>query len=201
MLLAEKNFLAAPVVPEGATSPAGFVTFSYELAPLMLANDDFSLFSVVLKDPRTPGGELIANNQGVVASRPSVPDGPSGASQGPRPGRGGRIPRRRAPGRWSPGRGRGPARIWRPEAVPQGPKAIITLQDTTSGPFGTPVEGHPARRSMRIHRPGHGGRRRSHKAQKRPWRSRTPLPGLLGPRSRAIRRAARCGSTRKSGIR
>jgi two-component sensor histidine kinase len=69
--------LAAPVVPEGASSPAGFVTFSYELAPLMLANDDFSLFSVALKDPRTPGGELIANNQGVVASRLSVPDGPA----------------------------------------------------------------------------------------------------------------------------
>ena len=69
--------LAAPVVPEGASSPAGFVTFAYELAPLMLANDDFSLFSVALKDPRTPGGELIANNQGVVASRLSVPDGPA----------------------------------------------------------------------------------------------------------------------------
>jgi two-component sensor histidine kinase len=69
--------LAAPVVPEGASSPAGFVTFSYELAPLMLANDDLSLFSVVLKDPRTPGGELIANSQGVVASRLSVPDGPA----------------------------------------------------------------------------------------------------------------------------
>jgi len=32
--------LAAPVLQEGAVSPAGFVTFSYELAPLMLANDD-----------------------------------------------------------------------------------------------------------------------------------------------------------------
>jgi two-component sensor histidine kinase len=69
--------LAAPVVPEGASAPAGFVTFSYELAPLMLANDDLSLFAVVLKDPRTPGGELIANNQGVVASRLTVPDGPA----------------------------------------------------------------------------------------------------------------------------
>jgi two-component sensor histidine kinase len=69
--------LAAPVVPEGASAPAGFVTFSYELAPLMLTNDDFSLFSVVLKDPRTPDGELIANNQGVVASRLTAPDGPA----------------------------------------------------------------------------------------------------------------------------
>jgi two-component sensor histidine kinase len=68
--------LAAPVVPGGTTAPAGFVTFSYELSPLMLTNDDLSLFSVALKDPRTPGGELVANNQGVVASRLSVPDGP-----------------------------------------------------------------------------------------------------------------------------
>jgi len=68
--------LAAPVVPEGATAPAGFVTFSYELAPLMLANDDLSLFSVVLKDPRSPDGELIANEQGVVTSRTAAADGP-----------------------------------------------------------------------------------------------------------------------------
>ncbi len=33
-------------------SPAGFVTFSYELAPLMLTNDDRSLFSVVLQGSR-----------------------------------------------------------------------------------------------------------------------------------------------------
>ena len=44
--------LAAPVLQEGDAAPAGFVTFSYELAPLMLANDDLSLFSVVLQDPR-----------------------------------------------------------------------------------------------------------------------------------------------------
>jgi two-component sensor histidine kinase len=68
--------LAAPVVPEGASAPAGFVTFSYELAPLMLANDDLSLFSVVLKDPRSPDGELIANDQGVVTSRTAAPDWP-----------------------------------------------------------------------------------------------------------------------------
>jgi two-component sensor histidine kinase len=61
--------LAAPVLQEGADQPAGFVTFSYELAPLMLTNDDLSLFSVVLKDPRNPEGELIANDQGVVTER------------------------------------------------------------------------------------------------------------------------------------
>jgi two-component sensor histidine kinase len=69
--------LAAPVQQEGETQPAGFVTFSYELAPLMLANDDLSLFSVVLKDPRNPGVELIADHQGVVTSRTASPEGPS----------------------------------------------------------------------------------------------------------------------------
>jgi hypothetical protein len=43
--------LASAILKEGTTEPAGFVTFSYELAPLMLTNDDRSLFSVVLKDP------------------------------------------------------------------------------------------------------------------------------------------------------
>src|SRR5260370_2071745 len=61
--------LAAPGLQEGGAQPAGFVTFSYELAPLMLANDDFSLFSVVLKDPRSANGKLIANDQGIVTSR------------------------------------------------------------------------------------------------------------------------------------
>ena len=69
--------LAAPVVPDGATEPAGFVTFSYELAPLMLTNDDLSLFSVALKDPRSEGGELIANDRGIVSSRKVAADGPA----------------------------------------------------------------------------------------------------------------------------
>jgi two-component sensor histidine kinase len=69
--------LAAPVTPEGATSPAGFVTFSYELAPLMLTNDDLSLFSVALKDPRKPDGELIADHRGVVSARTVAVDGPA----------------------------------------------------------------------------------------------------------------------------
>jgi two-component sensor histidine kinase len=69
--------LAAPVVPDGATGPAGFVTFSYELAPLMLTNDDLSLFSVALKDPRSADSELIANEQGVVTSRAAVRDDPA----------------------------------------------------------------------------------------------------------------------------
>jgi two-component sensor histidine kinase len=70
--------LAAPVLQDGASSPAaGFVTFSYELAPLMLTNDDLSLFSVVLRDPRNSSNELIANDQGVVSSRTVDPQGPS----------------------------------------------------------------------------------------------------------------------------
>ncbi len=68
--------LAAPVLQQGNTSPVGFVTFSYELAPLMLANDDLSLFSVVLRDPRSADSELIANDQGVVTSRRISLDGP-----------------------------------------------------------------------------------------------------------------------------
>jgi two-component sensor histidine kinase len=67
--------LAAPVVQEGEAQPAGFVTFSYELASLMLANDDLSLFSVVLKDPRNANSELIADHQGVVTSRTASPEG------------------------------------------------------------------------------------------------------------------------------
>ncbi len=69
--------LAAPVVQNGGATPAGFVTFSYELAPLMLTNDDLSLFSVVLKDPRRANGELIANDQGVVTARIANPEGPA----------------------------------------------------------------------------------------------------------------------------
>lgn len=61
--------LAAPVLQEGEAQPAGFVTFSYDLSSLMLTNDDLSLFSVVLKDPRHADGELIADRQGAVTAR------------------------------------------------------------------------------------------------------------------------------------
>jgi two-component sensor histidine kinase len=69
--------LAAPVSQEGSTELAGFVTFSYELAPLMLANDDRSLFSVVLKDPRDANDEFVANDSGVVTLRAVAQDGPA----------------------------------------------------------------------------------------------------------------------------
>lgn len=66
--------LTAPVLQEGNSSPAGFVTFSYELAPLMLTNDDLSLFSVVLKDPSALDVELIADDRGRITSRKANED-------------------------------------------------------------------------------------------------------------------------------
>jgi two-component sensor histidine kinase len=69
--------LAAPVFQEGSTDVAGFVTFSYELAPLMLVNDDRSLFSVVLKDPRDANDEFVANDQGAVTLQSVKLDGPA----------------------------------------------------------------------------------------------------------------------------
>jgi two-component sensor histidine kinase len=68
--------LAAPVFQDGASEVVGFVTFSYDLAPLMLANDDLSLFSVALKDPRDANDELLANDQGAITSRAVDPNGP-----------------------------------------------------------------------------------------------------------------------------
>jgi two-component sensor histidine kinase len=72
--------LAAPVVQEGASAPAGFVTFSYDLASLMLTNDDLSLFSVALKDPRSEDSELIATDRGIVSSRKVASDAPQPSS-------------------------------------------------------------------------------------------------------------------------
>jgi two-component sensor histidine kinase len=69
--------LAAPVLQDNGAQPAGFVTFSYELAPLMLVNDDLSLFSVALKDPRGDNSELVASDRGVVVSRFANAQGPA----------------------------------------------------------------------------------------------------------------------------
>ncbi|MBR1249619.1 CHASE domain-containing protein [Bradyrhizobium sp. AUGA SZCCT0169] len=69
--------LAAPVYQEGSSEAAGFVTFSYELATLMLTNDDQSLFAVVLKDPTDVNDEFVANDQGVVTLQPVKPEGPA----------------------------------------------------------------------------------------------------------------------------
>jgi two-component sensor histidine kinase len=69
--------LAAPVYQEGSSEAAGFVTFSYELATLMLTNDDRSLFSVVLKDPRDANDEFLANDQGAITLQQVKPEGPA----------------------------------------------------------------------------------------------------------------------------
>lgn len=69
--------LVTPVVPDGSAAPAGFVSFSYELGPLMLTNDEMSLFSVALKDPRVPDGEIVADDNGIVTARALVPNGPA----------------------------------------------------------------------------------------------------------------------------
>jgi two-component sensor histidine kinase len=69
--------LAAPVLQQGGAQPVGFVTFAYDLASLMLTNDDLSLFSVVLRDPRNPDSELVANQRGIVSTRTVSPQGPA----------------------------------------------------------------------------------------------------------------------------
>jgi len=63
--------LAAPVLSADSAVAVGFITFSYDLSSLMLTNDDMSLFSVVLKDPRKAGVELVADDRGRVLERPA----------------------------------------------------------------------------------------------------------------------------------
>ena len=72
--------LAAPV-RNSSSEIAGFVTFSYEIATLMLANDDLSLFSVVLKDPRNDGFELAAEGVDRSTLRPTPNAGPAPISR------------------------------------------------------------------------------------------------------------------------
>jgi two-component sensor histidine kinase len=59
--------LAVPVMKQGTKVPIGFITTSYRLS-LMLGNDDHSLFSVALRDPRPKGGELALNDDGDVVT-------------------------------------------------------------------------------------------------------------------------------------
>jgi two-component sensor histidine kinase len=61
--------LAAPVLQQAGSIPVGFVTFSYEIGSLMLANDDNALFAVALRDPRSADGELVADDDGMVSAR------------------------------------------------------------------------------------------------------------------------------------
>lgn len=62
--------LASPVQTDTGTGTAGFLTISYRLAPLMLANDDLSLFSVALRDPRNASDNLTSDAEGNVTSVP-----------------------------------------------------------------------------------------------------------------------------------
>jgi two-component sensor histidine kinase len=62
--------LAAAVRADGSDAVAGFLTISYRLEPLMLANDELSLFSVALRDPRDASNNLGADNDGNVVSIP-----------------------------------------------------------------------------------------------------------------------------------
>lgn len=57
-------FLAAPVFVEGTSTPMGFITFSYRLGPLLLNNDDTSLFRVTLADPADRQKEYVADASG-----------------------------------------------------------------------------------------------------------------------------------------
>ncbi len=62
--------LIAPVTQDGSNAVAGFITFSYRVAPLMLVNEDTSVFDVVLRDPRDATKDLKADGQGTVAAIP-----------------------------------------------------------------------------------------------------------------------------------
>lgn len=64
--------LAAPVMKENSQTVAGFITISYRLAPLMLGNDEMSLFNVTLADPRPGGGELAVNGNGETVTATPV---------------------------------------------------------------------------------------------------------------------------------
>lgn len=66
--------LAVPVVKQGTKIPIGFITTSYRLS-LMLKNDDLSLFSVVLRDPKS-GGEMSLNDEDEVVTAPARADSP-----------------------------------------------------------------------------------------------------------------------------
>lgn len=65
--------LAVPVLNEGKT--VGFITTSYRLSTLMLTNDDLSLFTVALRDPRPGDGELAISADGKVVPVPARAEG------------------------------------------------------------------------------------------------------------------------------
>jgi two-component sensor histidine kinase len=64
--------LAAPVYAENNGPLTGFISFSYRLGPLMLGNDEPSLFSVTLRDPRNEAMEYSADRNGIVRAPTAV---------------------------------------------------------------------------------------------------------------------------------
>lgn len=64
--------LAAPVFADGNGPLTGFITFSYLLGPLMLGNDEPSLFNVTLRDPRNEQLEFSADRSGNVGQPTAV---------------------------------------------------------------------------------------------------------------------------------
>ncbi len=58
--------LVAPVFAENGGPLTGFISFSYRLGPLMLSNDEPSLFNVTLRDPRNESLEFTADGNGIV---------------------------------------------------------------------------------------------------------------------------------------
>ncbi|MGO9358708.1 MAG: HWE histidine kinase domain-containing protein [Xanthobacteraceae bacterium] len=67
--------LVAPVAArEGTRAAAGFLAFSYRVAPLMLSNEEASPFDVVLEDPHDPNRDLKAGAQDTLVSRAALDD-------------------------------------------------------------------------------------------------------------------------------
>jgi two-component sensor histidine kinase len=64
--------LAAPVFAENGGTLNGFITFSYKLGPLMLNNDEPSLFNVTLRDPRNEQLEFSSDRNGNVGQPTAV---------------------------------------------------------------------------------------------------------------------------------
>lgn len=75
--------LAAPVFTDNGGPLAGFISFSYRLGPLMLSNDEPSLFNVTLRDPRNEAREFSADRAGNVGQPTAVlPRGTTPVLQG-----------------------------------------------------------------------------------------------------------------------
>jgi two-component sensor histidine kinase len=58
--------LVAPVFAENGGPLTGFISFSYRLGPLMLSNDEPSLFNVTLRDPRNESLEFSSDRNSIV---------------------------------------------------------------------------------------------------------------------------------------